>query len=194
VKLFKETVGLVPRDLAKVMENDQDERYEFMFKIPGTRISVELGGASWQRFLLGEYFFNPDAEVFHSYYKRGFKRPIDGHSKGEVVSGSIGLVDAISRSIEKCSFEIQGGLYHNILLSGGNFAWKVPPGLEEHAVDCATKLTSLLDGAGVSNAHVILTSNPQYNVWQGLIVYGLFLPEDYQWKWERQEGWIPVVH
>jgi crenactin len=193
VKLFKETVGLVPRDLTKVMENEHDERFEFVFKIPGTRISVELGGASWQRFLLGEYFFSPESEVFQSYYKRGFKRPIDGHSKGEVVSGSIGLVDAISRSIEKCSFEIQGGLYHNILLSGGNFAWKVPPGLEQYAVDCSTKLTSLLGAAGVSDAKVTLTANPQYNVWQGLIVYGLFLPEEYQWKWERQEGWIPVV-
>ncbi|MGH2640027.1 MAG: hypothetical protein ACRDF4_12225 [Rhabdochlamydiaceae bacterium] len=193
VKLFKETVGAVPRDLKRVMENDHDEKFRFVFKIPGTRITVELGGASWQRFLLGEYFFNPEAEVFQSYFKRGFKRPSDAYAKGEVVPGTIGLVDAISKAIEKCSFEIQGSLYHNVLLSGGNFAWKVPPGLEEYSVDCATKLTTSLEAAGVTDSKVVLTTNPQYNVWQGLIVYGLFLPEEYQWKWERQEGWIQVL-
>ncbi len=183
VKLFKETVGLVPSNLNRVMENENDPKFKFVFKIPGTRINVELGGASWQRFLLGEYFFNPEHEVFHSYYKRGFKRPGDGHSKGEVVPGTIGLVDAISKAIEKCSFEIQGSLYHSILLSGGNFAWRVPPGLEEYAIDCATKIRYMLQSAGVSDSKVALTPNPQYNVWQGLIVYGLFLPEEYRWKW-----------
>jgi crenactin len=194
VKLFKETVGLVPRDLKKIMENESEDKFKFIFKIPGTRISIELGGASWQRFLLGEYFFNPEAEVFQSYYKRGFKHPSDGYSNGEAVQGTINLVSAITKAIEKCSFEIQGPLYHNILLSGGNFAWRVPPGLDGFAVDCSTKLTEMLADAGVSNAKVTLTTNPQYNVWQGLIVYGLFLPEEYRWKWERQEGWISALH
>jgi crenactin len=194
VKLFKETVGLIPRNLNQIMQNDHEEKFKFVFKIPGTRIIVDLGGASWQRFLLGEYFFNPEHEVFLSYYKRGFKHPNDGHFKGDVVPGTINLVDAITKSIERCSFEIQASLYHNILLSGGNFAWKVPPGLENYAVDSATKITNMLEATGVSGVNVALTSNPQYNVWQGLIVYGLFLPETYQWKWERQEGWITVVH
>src|SRR5579875_3861383 len=59
VKLFKETVGLIPRNLNQIMQNDHEEKFKFVFKIPGTRIIVDLGGASWQRFLLGEYFFNP---------------------------------------------------------------------------------------------------------------------------------------
>ena len=193
VKIFKETVGLIPKDLKKVMENDHEEKFRFVFKIPGTRISVDLGGAAWQRFLLGEFFFNPENEIFQSYYKRGFRRPTDSYLKGDVVPGTTNLIEAVTKSIERCSFEIQANLYHNILLSGGNFAWRVPPGLEEYATDSATKIMTMLEGSGVSNAKVITTTNPQYNVWQGLIVYGLYLPENYEWKWERQEGWIPVT-
>jgi crenactin len=192
VKMFKETVGLVPLSLNSVLANKNEERFKFVFKIPGTRITVDLGANAWQRFLLGEFFFDPENEVFSSYYKRGFRKPTDTYLKGELVLGTTNLIDSITKAIEKCSFEIQPSLFRNIFLSGGSFAWKVPPGLEDFACDSATKLTHLLEEKGVIGAKVTLTKNPQFNVWQGCIVYGLFLPEEFHWKWERQEGWITI--
>ena len=163
-----------------------------MFKIPNTKIAIDLGKVGWQRFLIGEFFFNPGNEIFSSYYKRGFPKPADTYSDGKVVLGTSDLADVIIQSIQKCSFEIQPALYQNIILSGGNFAWGVPQALSGYAVDSPTKLKEMLKEKGITNSTVEITRNPVYNVWQGCIAYGLYIPDNYQWDWESREGWMQI--
>ncbi|MEM2904510.1 MAG: hypothetical protein QW587_02075 [Candidatus Bathyarchaeia archaeon] len=195
VRMFKEAVGLIPRDLdAAVEEAKRDpERFRAVYRVPNTRIVIDLAEKSWQRFLIGEYLFNPGHEVFQSYMKRGFLKPADTHLGREVILGTTDMADAIARSVEKCSIEVQPLLFQNILLSGGNFAWTVPHGLEDIAVDAAAKVAHMLGLKGVSNVSVRLVRNPQYSVWQGCIVYGLYVPEGFEWDWARLEGWYKPV-
>ena len=42
------------------------------------------------------------------------------------------------------------------------------------------------------NSTVEITRNPVYNVWQGCIAYGLYIPDNYQWDWESREGWMQI--
>ena len=190
VKLFKETVGAVPRDLEKVLENKDDPKFRVVFRIPNTRIIIDLGKNSWQRFLIGEHFFNPGHEVFQSYYRRGFPKPLDTHIEGKVILGTTDLASAMIEAVSKCSFEVQPLLYRNVILSGGAFAWKVPEVLKDYAVDASTKLALMLEENEISGAKVTLTKNPVYNVWQGCVSYGLFIPDDYTWDWDNREGWL----
>ncbi|MDA4111760.1 MAG: hypothetical protein OK439_04430 [Thaumarchaeota archaeon] len=192
VKVFKESVGVVPRNLAKILELKQSKAFETVFKIPNTKISIDLGKVSWQRFLIGEYFFNPGHEVFSSYYRRGFPKPSDSYSEGKPVLGTDDLADVIIQSVQKCSFEIQPALYQNVILSGGNFAWGVPQSLSSYAVDSPTKIKEMLREKGITSTSVELTRNPVYNVWQGCIAYGLYIPDNYQWDWESREGWLQI--
>ncbi|MFI5421513.1 MAG: hypothetical protein ACHQ1H_11150, partial [Nitrososphaerales archaeon] len=166
VKVFKESVGVVPRKLEKILEMKNSKMFETVFKIPNTKISIDLGKVGWQRFLIGEYFFNPGNEVFSSYYKRGFPKPQDSYSDGKPVLGTADLADVIIQSVQKCSFEIQPALYQNIILSGGNFAWGVPQALSAYAVDSPTKIKEMLKEKGIVNSTVEITRNPVYNVWQ----------------------------
>ena len=190
VKIFKETVGVIPRDLNKILEKKSDPRFRAVFRIPNTKIIIDLEKNSWQRFLLGEYFFNPGHEVFQSYYRRGFPKPADTYFEGRAILGTTDLADVVIEAISRCSFEIQPMLYRNMILSGGNFAWKVPQNLSDVAVDAPTKLVLMLEQKGVSGVKVTLTKNPLYNVWQGCVSYGLFIPEDYTWDWDSREGWL----
>ena len=190
VKLFKETVGVVPRDLKKVLENKDDPRFRVVFRIPNTRIIIDLGDNSWQRFLIGEHFFNPGHEIFQSYYRRGFPKPLDTHIEGKVILGTTDLASAMIEAVSKCSFEVQPLLYRNVILSGGAFAWKVPEVLKDYAVDASTKFTLMLEENEISGVKVTLTKNPVYNVWQGCVSYGLFIPDDYTWDWDNREGWL----
>jgi crenactin len=189
VKLFKESVGLVPKSMKSIEEDKNNEKFQAVFRIPNTRISIDLGKNSWQRFLIGEYFFDPSSERFHSYYRRGFAKPAVSYTEGKVVSGTIDLADVIIESVQKCSFEIQPALYRTILLSGGGFSWRVPEGMEDVAVDSPTKLRQMLDAKGIQGANVQLTKNPIYNVWQGCIAYGMYIPDDFTWDWDSREGW-----
>ncbi len=190
VKIFKETVGLIPRSLEKIMNMRDDPRFRAVFRIPNTKIIIDLDKNSWQRFLIGEFFFNPGHEIFQSYYRRGFHKPSDTFMEGKVILGTESLADVIIESVSRCSFEIQPHLYRNIILSGGNFAWRVPENLSDVAVDAPTKLALMLESRGISGASITLTKNPVYNVWQGCVTYGLYIPEDYTWDWESREGWL----
>jgi crenactin len=190
VKLFKESVGLVPRSIKDVMADKQNKKFQVVFRIPNTRISIDLDASSWQRFLIGEFFFNPSDEVFGSYYRRGFPKPADAYSEGKVLSGTTDLADVVVQSVQKCSFEVQPALYHNIVLSGGGFAWRAPEPMADVAVDTPTKLKLMLESKGIEGVDVRLTANPVYNVWQGCIAYGLYIPDDFTWDWDAREGWM----
>lgn len=189
VKLFKESVGLVPKSLNDVMADKNNPKYGAVFRVPNTRISIDLDRFSWQRFLIGEYFFDPSNEHFSSYYRRGFPKPSDSYSEGKVVPGTSDLADVVVQSVQKCSFEIQPNLYRSIFLSGGGFSWTVPQGMESVAVDAPGKLQSMLAAKGIEGVNVQLTRNPVYNVWQGCIAYGMYIPDDYTWDWDEREGW-----
>ena len=190
VKIFKETVGAIPRDVNKILESKSDPRFRAVFRIPNTRIIIDLEKNSWQRFLLGEYFFNPGHEVFQSYYRRGFPKPADTYIEGRAILGTTDIAEVVIEAVSRCSFEVQPMLYRNLILSGGNFAWKVPQNLSDVAVDAPTKLALMLEQKGVSGVKVTLTKNPVYNVWQGCVTYGLFIPDDYTWDWDSREGWL----
>ncbi|MCD6312504.1 MAG: hypothetical protein J7L79_01650, partial [Thaumarchaeota archaeon] len=190
VKIFKETVGAIPRDVNKILESKSDPRFRAVFRIPNTRIIIDLEKNSWQRFLLGEYFFNPGHEIFQSYYRRGFPKPADTYIEGRAILGTTDIAEVVIEAVSRCSFEVQPMLYRNLILSGGNFAWKVPQNLSDVAVDAPTKLALMLEQKGVSGVKVTLTKNPVYNVWQGCVTYGLFIPDDYTWDWDSREGWL----
>lgn len=189
VKLFKESVGLVPKSLKEVTDDKNNSKYGVVFRVPNTRIAIDLDRSSWQRFLIGEFFFDPSNEYFSSYYRRGFPKPADSYAEGKVVPGTTDLAEAVIQSVQKCSFEIQPALYRSIFLSGGGFAWSVPQGLENLAVDSPTKLRMMLDAKGIQGVNVTLTKNPVYNVWQGCVAYGLYIPDDFTWDWDEREGW-----
>ncbi len=191
VRMFKEAVGLVPRDLDKAIEKakSEPERFKAVFKIPGTRIEIDMAERSWMRFLIGEVVFNPEHEIFESYYKRGMPRPRDTIVGGDRIRGTMPIGEAIEFAVSKTSIELQPSLFKEIILSGGNFAWRVPPGLEDVAVDSAEKVKTQLREAGIES-NVYLVSDPLYSVWKGTIVYSLAVPEDFEWDWSRREGWF----
>lgn len=191
VRMFKEAVGLVPRDLDKAIEKakSEPERFRAVFKIPGTRIEIDMAERSWMRFLIGEVVFNPEHEIFESYYKRGMPRPRDTIVGGERIRGTMPIGEAIEFAVSKTSIELQPSLFKEIILSGGNFAWKVPQGLEDVAVDSAEKVKTQLREAGIES-NVYLVTDPLYSVWKGTIVYSLAVPEDFEWDWSRREGWF----
>jgi hypothetical protein len=84
-------------------------------------------------------------------------------------------------------------LYREILLSGGNFSWAVPERLEGVAVDAPTKIRLLLREKGIKNVSVKMTKSPQFSVWHGCIIYGFAVPDEYEWDWQRLEGWMKLV-
>ncbi|RLE72725.1 MAG: hypothetical protein DRJ37_02180 [Thermoprotei archaeon] len=194
VRMVKEKLGLIPRDLDKAIKvaKEDKERFKAILKIPGTTITIDLGENSWMRFLIGEVVFNPEHEIFESYYRRGMPRPRDTVIGDEKIPGTITIGKAIVRSASKTPLELQPHLYKKIILSGGNFAWKVPKGLEDVACNAAEKVAAQLTEEGV-NAQVELTKDPEYSVWKGAIVYSLAVPDDYKWSWDRLEGWY-VLH
>ena len=191
VRMFKEAVGLIPLDLDDAISKakEEPERFRVKYKIPGTRIEIDLEDKSWTRFLIGEIVFNPEHEIFESYYSRGMPRPKDTIIGDERVRGTMPLGEAIEESVSKTSIELQPSLFKKIILSGGNFAWKVPPGLEDTAVNAATKIKKQLSDMGIE-ASVELTKDPVYSVWKGCVVYSLAVPDNYSWSWERREGWF----
>lgn len=194
VKLFKESAGLVPRNLKDILADKHNPKYDVVFKVPNTRISIDLDKNSWQRFLIGEYFFDPSNEHYSSYYHRGFPKPTDSYTDGKVISGTTDLAEVIIQSVQKCSFEIQPALYRSIFLSGGGFSWGVPQGMESFAVDSSTKLKGMLETKGIQGTNITLTKNPIYNVWQGCVAYGTYIPDDFTWDWDGREGWQYLDH
>lgn len=190
VRQFKEAVGLIPRDLSQAVERarKEPERFRTVFSVPGTTIQVDIGNMGWARFLIGEAIFNPEHEMFESYYKRGMPRPRDTVIGGERIRGTMPLSQAIVHSVSRTSIELQPELYRDIILSGGNFAWRVPKGLEDVAVDSAQKVAYELKKLGIES-NVRLVSDPLYSVWKGTIVYGIAVPDEVEWNWKTREGW-----
>ncbi len=194
VRKVKENIGLVPNDLDGAIQESKKSPRKFRakYKVPGTRVEIDLEKDSWSRFLIGEYVFNPNHEIFESYFGRGMPRPKDVKMGETVFRGMLDFADAIIASAERCPVELQPLLYREILLSGGNFSWTVPDSLQEVAVDAPTKIKSLLREKGVKNVSVKMTKSPQFSVWHGCIIYGFAVPEDYAWDWQRLEGWMKL--
>ena len=194
VRKVKENIGLVPEKLEHSIEEAKrsPKRTRARYNVPGTRVEIDLGKDSWSRFLIGEYVFNPNHEIYESYFSRGMPRPKDVKMGDTTFRGMLDFGEAIITSVERCPVELQPMLYREILLSGGNFSWTVPPKLQDIAVDAPTKIRLLLRNKGIKNVSVKMTSAPQYSVWHGCIIYGFAVPENYEWDWQRLEGWMRV--
>jgi len=195
VRRVKEEIGLLPKNLDDAIRfaKDNPDEVRVSLKIPGTRIKIDLEDLSWTRFLIGEYVFNPGHEIFQSYFARGMPKPSDVKIGDTYFYGMMDMAESIVTSVEKCSIELQPYLYSKILLSGGNFGWSVPKGLEQVATTSDQKLKSMLMEKGVENVDVVITGDPKFSVWRGCIVYGYAVPADYEWKWEKLEGWMNVA-
>ena len=191
VRKVKESIGLVPIDLDKAvaLARKNPKKYRAKFKLPGTRISVDFEENSWTRFLIGEYVFNPNHELFQSYFSRGLGKPRDAKIGEATFKGTLDFGDAVVEAVERCPIELQQHLYRQILLSGGNFSWDPPDNLRDAATDSTNKMRILLKQKGITNVKSIMTESPQFSVWRGCIIYGYAVPEDYEWNWERMEGW-----
>lgn len=194
VRKVKENIGLVPADLdtAVAEAKKSPRRFRAKYKVPGTRVEIDLEKDSWSRFLIGEYVFNPNHEVFESYFGRGMPRPRDVKMGDTIFRGMLDFGDAIVTSVERCPVELQPMLYREVLLSGGNFSWTVPERLQDMAVDAPTKIKLLLRQKGIKNVSVKMTKSPQFSVWHGCIIYGFAVPDDYLWDWQRLEGWMKL--
>jgi crenactin len=194
VRKVKENIGLVPDDLDKSIAAAKHSARKFRakYKVPGTRVEIDLENDSWTRFLIGEYVFNPNHEIFESYFNRGMPRPRDVKMGETVFRGMLDFGDAIVASVERCPVELQQLLYREIILSGGNFSWKAPESLNGAAVEAPTKVKSLLRQKGIKNVTVKMTNSPQFSVWHGCIIYGFAVPENYEWDWQRLEGWMKL--
>ncbi|MGQ9479225.1 MAG: hypothetical protein ACUVQ0_04275 [Thermoproteota archaeon] len=192
VRQIKEQIGLVPRDLDEAVRfgKENREKLAFSISIPGTRLKITLEDNGWLRFLIGEYVFNPNHEMFQSYFARGMPKPGDVKVGDMFFLGMIDMAEAIIKSIEKCPVELQPYLYKQIILSGGNFEWRVPNGLENICVDSINKIRMMLEEKGVFDPKVMMASSPKYSVWRGCIVYGYAVPEGFKWSWDRMEGWM----
>jgi crenactin len=194
VRKVKENIGLVPAELDSAVEEAKKSPRKFRakYKVPGTRVEIDLEKDSWSRFLIGEYVFNPNHEIFESYFSRGMPRPKDVKMGDTIFKGMLDFGEAIIMSVERCPVELQPMLYREVLLSGGNFSWAVPPRLEDVAVDAPTKVRLLLRDRGIKNVSVKMTNAPQFSVWHGCIIYGFAVPDNYAWDWQRLEGWMKL--
>ncbi len=192
VRKVKEYIGLLPADLETSIDQAKKSPRKFRarYKVPGTRVEIDLEKDSWTRFLIGEYAFNPNHEIFESYFGRGMPRPKDVKMGDMVFRGMLDFGEAIITSVERCPVELQPMLYREILLSGGNFSWTVPEHLDGIAVDAPTKIKLLLREKGIKNVSVKMTKAPQFSVWHGSIIYGFAVPDEYEWDWQRLEGWM----
>jgi len=192
VRKVKENIGLVPLDLDKAMSaaKSDPEKFRAKYKVHGTRIEVDLAENSWMRFLIGEYVFDPNHEAFQSYFTRGMPKPRDVRIGDVNFRGMLDLGEAIVESVERTPVELQPYLYRRTILSGGNFNWVVPKNAEGVATDSRTKIGLLLKKHGIEGTEVVMNESPEFSVWRGAIVYGYSVPEDYEWTWERMEGWV----
>jgi crenactin len=194
IRKVKENIGLVPADMDSAIAEAKKapRRFRAKYRAPGTRVEIDLDKDSWARFLIGEYVFNPNHEIFESYFGRGMPRPKDVKMGETTFRGMLDFGDAVVTSVERCPVELQPMLYREILLSGGNFNWSAPQRIEGIAVDAPTKIKLLLRDKGIRNVSVKMTQAPQFSVWHGCIIYGFAVPENYEWDWQRLEGWMKL--
>ncbi|RLG54973.1 MAG: hypothetical protein DRN99_04035 [Thermoproteota archaeon] len=192
---FKEAVGLIPLDLNRaVSEAKRDpRRFKAVFQIPEAGIRIELEKESWQRFLIGEYVFNPSHPEFESYYSRGFHRPLDTPLPWGTIPGDASLAQVIRESLNKCAIEVRRYVTSMLILSGGNFSWRAPPELSGYAVDAPTKIKYELKKENIDVPRVMMASDPQYSVWRGCIFYATFLKPEIEWDSKSREGWVLFI-
>jgi crenactin len=192
VRQVKEQIGLVPRNLDDAIRfgRENPDKLAVTINIPGTRLRITLDENAWLRFLIGEYVFNPNHEMFQSYFARGMPKPGDVKVGDAFFLGMVDMAEAIVQSIEKCPVELQPYLYKQIILSGGNFEWRVPQGLESMCVNSVDKIRIMLSEKGLSDVGIMMASSPKYSVWRGCIVYGYAVPEGFNWSWDKMEGWM----
>lgn len=193
VRKFKEDAGLVPLDLDEAIKKAREDSSKLRTKVKlSALVEVDFEDKGWLRYLIGEVIFNPMHEIFDSYRKRGVLNIRDARLGEDVIEGALPLEDAIIRSTRKLRISIQNEVLSKIILSGGNFNWRVPENLKGIAVDAPTKVRSLLDRKlrGEVNVSVRLARDPQFSVWKGCVTWSFALPEDYRWSWERREGWF----
>jgi len=91
--------------------------------------------------------------------------------------------------------EIQDRVASQIILSGGAFSWRAPPGLEDVAVDSVGRMKMALEERNpvlASRVNVRLVAEPQYSVWRGAVIYGYALPLTLEWSDSTKEGWYFV--
>jgi len=193
VRRFKEEVGLIPLELDEAVRKAKEnpERVRARVKLSALDV-IDMEDKGWYRFLIGEVVFNPAHEIFESYRKRGVLSIRDARQGDEVIEGTLPLEEAVVKAVLKTPFSIRNTLLSKIILSGGNFNWKVPKGLEDLAVDAPTKMRHCLSKrlGGDVNVSVRLTQDPQFSVWKGCVVWSLALPDDYHWNERRREGWF----
>ena len=193
VREIKEAIGLIPRDLDESIKKAKEDWEKYRVTLRKGIVEIDLGKESWKRFLIGEIIFNPQHEIFESYYRRGMPRPRSSVFGEDVIDGTISLAEAIEKSLRKLPLALQDTILEEggIILSGGNFAWKVPKGFEDVAVNSAEKLRIDLAKRGIhfSKEAIGLVKDPQYSVWKGCIVYAVAVPDDYLWSEEQLEGW-----
>ena len=195
VRRAKEALGAIPLDLDRAIEwakrNPEKVRAKATLFEPAFGGEIDLGKYSWWRFLIGEFVFNPEHEIFYSYYKGGFLKPRETSIGDAVFRGTMPLDEAIMESLERCDQRVKKRISEEgvIILSGGNMAWRVPRGLKKAAVTADRKINYLLHKKGL-RIKVELAPDPLTSVWKGCLIYGQNLPLDMKWDWKTLDGWM----
>ncbi len=192
VEVVKRAVGLVPKNLRESVRVAKSNPDKFVTKVRlSPVVEVEFPKEyAWTRFLIGEIVFDPNHEEIKSYIEQTRLR-IENAVIGDVtLYGDMDIATAIITSLRNVSVEIQDRVSSQIILSGGAFSWRVPPGLEEVAVDSVTRTKLALEEKNPTlSSSVKLVSEPQYSVWRGAVIYGYALPLSLEWSDATREGW-----
>ncbi|MDW8003646.1 MAG: hypothetical protein RMI04_02375 [Thermofilaceae archaeon] len=192
VRKIKEEIGLIPIELDEAIKKSKDNPERFRCKVRLSALTeIDIEDKGWYRFLIGEVIFNPTHELFESFRKKGVLSVRDARFGDETIEGLLPLDEAILRSIRKTPTTLHDALLNKIILSGGNFQWKVPENLKDVATGAQVKIKHLLTKRlGGVNVEARLTQDPQFSVWKGCVVWSLALPENYLWNEKRGEGWF----
>ncbi|MEM1597091.1 MAG: heat-shock protein Hsp70 [Pyrobaculum sp.] len=197
VEVVKRAVGLVPRNLKEAVRAAKSNPDKFVTKVRlSPVVEVEFPREyAWTRFLIGEIVFDPNHEEIKSYIEQSRLR-IENAVVGDVtLYGEMDVASAIITSLRNVSVEIQERVASNVILSGGAFNWRVPPGMEDVAADSVTRLMIALQEKNpvlASKVNIRLVSEPQYSVWRGAVIYGYALPLSLEWSDASKEGWYYI--
>lgn len=190
VRRFKEEAGLVPLDLDRAVRAAKENPQKFSCRVKlSPLLEIDLEDRGWYRFLIGEVVFNPRHEIYESYKKRGVLNIRPTVVGDRTIEGDVPLSDAILQSISETPVGIHELLLKKVILSGGNFQWRVPEELKGVAVSAREKVEHMLRARGLS-VEVRMTEDPQSSVWKGCVVWSLALPDSYLWDENRGEGWF----
>ncbi|MFN3804343.1 MAG: heat-shock protein Hsp70 [Pyrobaculum sp.] len=197
VEVVKRAVGLVPKNLKESIRAARSNPERFTTKVRlSPVVEVEFSKEyAWTRFLIGEIVFDPNHEEIRSYIEQSRLR-IENAVIGDVtLYGEMDTATALITSLKNVSVEIQERVASQIILSGGAFSWRVPPGLEDVAVDSVTRIKLALEEKNpvlASRVNIRLVAEPQYSVWRGAVIYGYALPLSLEWSDATREGWYYI--